>query len=112
MNKGDVLNPKSKIVSQDGFCCKGRYSETYGQFEEMAAAIRRDESEICPGTSDGDEVYGYQIYCGAVIDPSNADDTILPANTQVMNLQDCLTLCDNTHECAGLSYIEESTTCK
>ncbi|KAJ9663390.1 hypothetical protein H2198_000907 [Neophaeococcomyces mojaviensis] len=69
-------------------------------------------SEICPDTPYGDEVNGYDIYCGYSVDPGI--DNILvarPPPTDIATLEDCLALCDTFDECTGLSYFPSGTTC-
>lgn len=76
-----------------------------------AARLNTRESSLCPNTPQGKKSRDYKIYCSHVVDPLDASNTILPANTDVATFEACLTLCDDTEECTGLSYIEASTTC-
>lgn len=71
----------------------------------------RADSTICPSTSQGAEVSGYKIYCDYVVDPVDAANTIVPARTDIANFQDCLSLCNSTDGCTGVSYLGASTTC-
>ena len=70
----------------------------------------RADTAICPSTQ-GAEVSGYKIYCDHVVDPVDAADTIVPARTDIANVQGCLTICDSTDGCTGVSYLGASTTC-
>ncbi|KAK5943892.1 hypothetical protein PMZ80_003173 [Knufia obscura] len=76
-----------------------------------AATLNTRATSLCPDTSQGRESNGYNIYCSHAVDPSDASDTIVPADTDVETFEACLSLCDDTDGCTGLSYIEASTTC-
>ncbi|KAK5072327.1 hypothetical protein LTR70_010442 [Exophiala xenobiotica] len=92
---------------------RGSPADTSDTTGDTTADITADTTvtSLCPDASQGSTSNGYEIYCSLVIDPSDASNTILPADDNVATFEACLTLCDNTNDCTGLSYVEASTTC-
>jgi len=86
-------------------------SSTGGYTGPSADPLNIRATSLCPDASPGSKSDGYEVYCSYVVDPYNAGNTILPADTNIATFEACLKLCDNTDDCTGVSYIEASTTC-
>lgn len=66
----------------------------------------------CPGSPYGSLYFGYDIYCGYVVDPGDrSQDLGYPDGTPAESFDECTVICDTTDGCTGLSYIEASSIC-